>query len=540
MESAEKQIFQNRKQLEKAVSGAQKALKTGRLNSVIAWAQIGAEFACFRHPGFYNSVTLESLLLEVADRLDTQKEARVVGERIHIRQPDTNKKRVLHVMTEAYGAGGHTRVVSGWIRNTSETAVHSVVTTAQQGPLPNDIASSIAATGGGYQSLAASSSNLLTRSFLLRQVSRSWADVVVLHAHPYDALPVVAFGVDDGPPVIFFNHADHRFWLGASVADVVADLRPLGQKITLSRRGVKNSKILPVPIIRTNPTSSPEIIRRQFDVKKDITVLLTIGDEYKYTPFAGYDFAGIMAKILRRNPNVVLFAVGPRQQGRWAKASALVGGRIRAMGVVDWADLHAVYACADIYVDGFPIGGTTALLEAGSQGIPIIGLHIPEAPHLNASDDIALEKFNTHAPSPEAFTASLENMITQSSLRNQKSAQIKESIELNHFSPGWNDFLDDIIRSLPSEHSAKLAISPNFPPDTADLFLAGFETAVLERARTPSENAKNSFGNSVIKHAGNLSNNEQLRSSLEMLSETNNVPTLKNSLHLLKKSLRAR
>ncbi len=246
-----KQLFQNKKLFEKAVSRAQIALKNDKLNSAIAWAQIGADFALYKHPGFYTSVTLESLLLEVANRLHEQREARDIDQKIHIKHTNTNKKHVLHVMTEAFGYGGHTRLVSAWIKNTFDTAVNSVVTTVQQDPLPDDLASSIAASGGKYQSLAAFSSNPLTRSFLLRQLSRNWADVVVLHVHPSDAIPIVAFGVAEGPPVIFLNHADHAFWLGASVADVVANLRPSGQKITLGRRGIKNSKILPIPTLKS-------------------------------------------------------------------------------------------------------------------------------------------------------------------------------------------------------------------------------------------------------------------------------------------------
>ena len=122
----------------------------------------------------------------------------------------------------------------------------------------------------------------------------------------------MAFGVSEGPPVIFLNHADHAFWLGASVADVVANLRPSGQKITLCRRGIKNSKILPIPILKAEPTPDYEVIRKQLGIKKDKIVLLTVGDQFKYTPFGGYDFVSIMEKLLRRNPNVILFAIGPK------------------------------------------------------------------------------------------------------------------------------------------------------------------------------------------------------------------------------------
>jgi hypothetical protein len=407
----------------------------------------------------------------------------------------------------------------------------------QQNPLPEDLVSSIASSGGNYWSLAAFSSNLLTRSFFLRQLSKNWADVVVLHVHPSDAIPIVAFGVAEGPPVIILNHADHAFWLGASVADAVANLRPSGQKITLGRRGIKNSKILPLPILKADPASDYEVARKQLRIKKDKIVLLSVGDQFKYTLFDGYDFVSIMERLLRRNPNVVLFAIGPRQDKRWAEASARVGGRIKAMGRLSWSELHAFYACADIYVEGFPVGGLTAMLEAGVRGIPIVGLRIPEAPILNGADDIAIEKFDLHVPSLEAFTTSLESMIAQPSLRSQKTIQVKQSIERIHFPPGWNDFLDGVMQSLPSEHNPKLPDSSNLSQDNTDIFWAGFEAAVLENHQQFDLDLM------LIQHGRYASRDEWIIGTLKiikMLLKTSNVPTLKHAFYLLKERARGR
>jgi hypothetical protein len=533
LENSTKQLVKNKKLFEKAVFRAQTALKNGKLNSAIAWAQIGADFALYKHPGFYASVSLESLLLEVADRLDEQGIARDIGQKMFVKHTNSNKKHVLHVMTEGFGYGGHTRLVSAWIKNTFDTAVNSVVTTIQKDPLPDDLAASIAASGGKYQPLAVFSSDLLTRSFLLRQLSRNWADVVVLHVHPSDAIPTVAFGVAEGPPVIFLNHADHTFWLGASVADVVANLRPEGQKITLNRRGVKNSKILPIPILKNNPIADYSAVRKRLGIKRDKIVLLTVGDEFKYAPFGAYNFVSFMEKLLMRNPNVVLFAVGPRQDKCWAEASARVGGRIRAMGRINWAELNAIYGCADIYVEGFPVGGMTAMLEAGVRGIPITGVRITDAPILNGSDDIAIEKFNLYVPSLEEFKKSLERMITQPSFRNQKTVEVKQSIERIHFMPGWNNFLDDIILSLPSEHNPKLIDSSNIlKEDNSDVFWVNFEAATFE-----NQQQQHNLDLMLIQHGRLASRNEWILSSLKILKilmKTNNLQTLKNSLSLLK------
>jgi hypothetical protein len=526
LENSAKMLVQNKKLFDKAVSRAQIALKNGRLNSAIAWAQIGADFALYKHPGFYTSEILESLLLEVASRAKEQYEARDIGQKIPIKPTGKNKKHVLHVMTAGFGSGGHTRLVSAWIKNTCDIEISCVITTDQLDPLPIDLVSSIATSGGTHRSLATFSSSPLIRSLLLRHLGKNWADVIVLHVHPSDAIPIVAFGVPEGPPVIVLNHADHAFWLGSSVADAVANLRPSGQKITLGRRGVENSKILPLPLLRACPTYSKEVVRDKLNIKKDRIVLLTVGDQFKYTSFGGYDFVSIMEKLLRRNPNVVLFAVGPRQNRRWTEASTRVGGRIKTVGVINWSELQAFYACADIYVEGFPVGGLTAMLEAGARGIPIVGVRIPEAPILNGSDDIAIEKFDLHVPSLETFTTSLECMITQPSIRSQKTTQVKQSIERIHFSPGWNDILDDVMHSLPSEHTPKLPDTSNLSQDTADVFWAGLEAANPESAKY--------IDLMLFKHGRYASRNERIMSILKILfSAGADAPTLKNTIYLL-------
>jgi hypothetical protein len=428
------------------------------------------------------------------------------------------KMHVLHVMTEAYRTGGHTRAVEGWIRNTADIAVHSLLTTTQQSPLPEGLASSIVSTGGWYRSLAVLSSNLLHRSVLLRQISRNWADVVVLHVHPSDALPIVAFGIEGGPPVILFNHADHVFWLGTSVADVVADFRPLGQRLTLTRRGIGNSRILPIPILKVNSGSSYESVRKQLGIKSDMTMLLTIGNSYKYTPFAGYDFVGTMVKILRRNPKATLVAIGPRHYGRWAKASALVEGRIRAIGLQTC--LEPFYAGADIYLASFPFSGLTALLDAGARGVPVIGLCIPEAPMLSGADDISLDKLDTHVSSLEEYTALVERMIAEPTLRDQKGAQIKKHIKATHFPPGWNKFLDDLLQSLPTKHNVRLPNAVSTQIDSADIFLAGFQ-ATLSLRRT----VLHSFSKSVRTHVKYLPAHERVKSFGEVLREISDMQT---------------
>jgi len=472
-----KQLIWARQQFVKAMLKAKMKMRNGDVLSGIIWARIAASIAWARHPGFYVSMELESLLLDIARRLETKIPALPYGPNIRF-DNSGQKTRVLHVMTSAYEIGGHTRAVERWIGNTANKAIHSLVITGQEGPLPSRLTSMVTASGGRYCSLSDFSTNLLRSTLLLRQIGREWGDVIVLHVHPNDPLPVIAFGTDGGPPIILFNHADHVFWLGASVADLVADNTLLGQRLSVTRRGVRDSKILPIPLSEPPLEPDRDAARRKLGIGNDMTVLLTIAPEERCLPFASYDFLGTIVTILQRNHRAMLIAVGPRHAGPWVKSSALVNSRIKAMG--RRTDLGLFYACADIYLPSFPLGGLTALLDAGLRGIPILGLYFREAPKLCGADDPSLEGLSTHASTIEEYITLVEQMIAKPALRYQKGEILEERIRRIHLPPGWNDFLERVLQSLPEEHKVKLpCTSPSI--EISDVFQAGIDPVIFSQ-----------------------------------------------------------
>jgi hypothetical protein len=206
-----------------------------------------------------------------------------------------------------------------------------------------------------------------------------------------------------------------------------------------------------------------------------MTVLLTIAGEERYLPFAAYDFLGTVTKVMLRNPKTMLIAVGPSRVGRWAESSALVNGRIIPMGERTNLDLY--YASADIYLPSFPLGGLTAMLDAGLRGIAVVGMHLMEAPHLSGADDLALDGLSTYASTIKDYVASAEQMIAEPSLRREKGRMLQECVRRVHVPPGWNDFLENVLRSLPGEHEVQTP-SPNQAIEISDVFQAELDALV--------------------------------------------------------------
>src|SRR5262249_10954323 len=162
--------------------------------------------------------------------------------------------------------------------------------------------------GGSVRSLNCEQS-LLAISRDLRQHAANHADVVVLHTNPEDVIAPVAFGVSAGPPVLFVNHADHLFWLGVSVADLVVDIRDAGHRWTREHRGVREARIVPIPLtnpdlVRTSRAQLKREARKALSLPDDRVILLTIGDGYKYVPSGGLNFLSAAQSILSSRSDV--------------------------------------------------------------------------------------------------------------------------------------------------------------------------------------------------------------------------------------------
>ena len=141
------QLKEHHQQFRKIVARAELAFRRGNLHSAIAWSQVAAHFAWERHPGLYYDLNLESLLTQIANQVN-EKSVKVNTQMIIPAKSDSKKKHVLHVITGCKGLGGHTLVVTGWINNTFENVVHSIVATTQLEPLPLELTSFPKKSGG--------------------------------------------------------------------------------------------------------------------------------------------------------------------------------------------------------------------------------------------------------------------------------------------------------------------------------------------------------------------------------------------------------
>ncbi len=410
--------------------------------------ELAAFFASRHHPGFFASRELEYAAATIAENLRGVTEpVRFVG----IVPP----QRVMHVFTELYDTGGHTRLAARWI-DADRARQHSLVTTRVPSSGASDLELAIRRSGGTIIDLARGSDSLLSRAKNLASAA-SDVDLVVLHVHPDDVVPVLAFAASgERPPVVLVNHADHVFWLGTSIADLVLCFRRSGLVLAQGRRGIHPDRLVQVPL------PLPHLARRmgiadakdELAISSDNVVLLTIAKDYKFRSRTSPDFLELVSPVVEEFPNVKLLAIGPTPVDRWAEYNRITGGRVRALGVIAAPFLHR--HAADIYLDSTPFCSMTSLLESAALGTPALAYTPGRTDESVVFSDIdSLDQGLQRADSPDAYRALLRRLITDRGLRERVGDQLAHRVQAAHFPPAWDVHLDTIYTSLARVRSAQ-------------------------------------------------------------------------------------
>lgn len=401
-------------------------------------------------------------------------------------RPD-RKAVCLHVLDEALQAGGLTAMAIRWIKNDQSGRLHSVVLLAQPVPIPDDLLQAVHEKGGSIY-IADPAKSFLHRAAWLKKLANDLADCVILHIGVADVITGVAFGTKDGPPVILVNHAAHIFWMGTSIADLVVNCRGSALEVlwTTTYRDARCATV-PIPLLEPNsPTYTCETMlgvenkrqaKKALGIPADSTVILTVGAFHKYLPVGGLDFVAVIESILEEIPEAFFLAVGLQADSRWSQASNRLGSRIRALGVVPRSQLVKIHEATDIYVEGFPMGTTTALLEAGLKGIPVV-LAPALCPPPYASDGVALDDTIERPASIEDYKAKVIHLSRSHLERLSCGNQIRAAISRHHTGAGWQRYLEAAMETLPLRHSVRSAITPVRTPEAVHEYWSAFVAEV--------------------------------------------------------------
>jgi hypothetical protein len=419
---------------------AQKSFVRGRYETAALYAELAAYCATWKHAGFFASRSLEDLLLAIGGKNADGGPTREVKDKL-----ESIPARILHVATWVEGLQGLNRLLWRWMQ-VDNSRVHSVVVTGHDlQRVPGPLKDAVLKSKGTIQALDESTGGVLARARRLRSVA-ALADLVVLHLQTEDILPLIAFADGRGlGPVLFVNNADHNFWLGASVSDLVVNLRESGQRLSIDRRGTTSDRnvLLPILLDRRWRTQDRNEAKRKLGLNPDSVLLLSVARWPKYQPFGGVSYPQSHLPVLMQHREAVLWVIGPHQDKEWRRAGEHTGGRVKAFG--PRADTTPFYEAADVYVDSFPIVSITSLLEAGSYGVPLLSRYpYSDKCGILGADTPALAKCITRARTLDEYHSLLSRFIERKELREELGARAKKAIEETHYPENWLPVLESV------------------------------------------------------------------------------------------------
>jgi hypothetical protein len=405
-------------------------------NTALECVDLIADFASSHHPGRFCDGRVENIAWEIGRQLGTYRRS---GRTRDESSPANaaGRWKILHVVTTVFGNIGPPRTIRNWIQRDPDS-YHSVVVTRQGSvPMPSWFGQETLGERGGLVLLPPDASPLEKAAYL-RETGEEH-DLVVLHSSPSDVVPIVAFASENGPPVALANQADHCYWLGGTIADTILNLREVGRVLSVRRRFPKHNTLLPIPLSDSTQHTNRAEARNVLGIPESQVMLLSVGRAPKYIPTRTHDFCSTVTKILEQTPSAHLYLLGTSEQdlAKWYKVPPR-HDRLHFLGFVEDPSLYQL--AADVYLEGFPFGSQTALLESALPGVPPVLAFAPPSPLL-VTNDVALEDWVTTPGSEQEYLDDANRLVQQANKRSELGRAVGNSIARHHIGDRWSESL---------------------------------------------------------------------------------------------------
>lgn len=443
----EKQLSHNRTVFSKITEAAKSSFDSSNLVRSVVLSHIASRFAVKMHPGLFTSPQLESLLNNVARSSSFQTKPSK-------KFSATGLESICHVISKAYSVGGHTRVLMRWISSTKNEFNNFVIFTSQS-KLPANVAKFLRENGIAYFSLA-TTPDMIEKSLKLRTICEANADIVVLHIHMFDPTANIAFGEGFTKPVIFFNHADHLYWLGSSIADTVASTRHQALELSTTRRSNGKNVLLPLPL-ESYYQRNLNVSKSSIGVPESKIILTSMASEYKYTPVLGESLLPKIALLLEKNSNLLFIAIGAVPSGAFKPLKDKFKTQVMLLGSVP--DPRPYLSATDIYLNSYPLPSITATLDAAVLGIPIVSIKNPLDPFFSL-DDPAFLNITEIQLTPTEFQDTVTNLIRDKEYRRDLGTQVMDNVSTVHSPESWGGRIATIYKGC-NHHSTDNGLNDN-------------------------------------------------------------------------------
>ena len=295
----------------------------------------------------------------------------------------------LHVITEPYGTGGHTRLMERL---------------AQMHPGPVDLLVSRQSSPDVLARLrpifdtihSEQPASMDDRVVHLASIFKKYQRII-MHIHPDDIVSVVAAGIakrQKKTRIFFVNHADHEFSYGSYVTDVHFELSVFGHELDKQRQLNAKRSFLGIPVQGKQLNNT--IGKR---CKDGGITIFSGGAAHKYKPKGQLSLPRVVDRLLREFPSCNIVVIGPniRKDYWWWRCKLVHFQRLNLVTLLPFEQYMKLVDDADFYLDSHPVPGGTAFVENYLNGNVCIGL---------------ISDFQGYTPLEEIKQASIEGLIS--------------------------------------------------------------------------------------------------------------------------------
>lgn len=376
-------------------------------------------------------------------------------------------KRTLHVATEVYSSGGHTRVINNWINFEGENQ-DLLIINSERSQIENWLKETLKENSGKI--ILLQENNILERARELFNIAQNY-ERIILHIHPDDIIPILAFSNSKIiEKIYFYNHADHVFWLGVTINKCVLDLTSEGKELSSKKRGIINSEVLSIPLEEEQHESEAidiDKIYELYNIKKNNKIIFSMATEYKYNTILDYNFFEFLEKLspfLIKN-DIYFLVAGPTLRNKsWKSIYEYSKKRVIPLGVVSKEKVKKIWKIIDLYIDSFPMNSYTCLLEAISNNIKCFSLKTP------ISDLDCLKKIKVDTI--ENLIKEIEKFFIYDSNYKEENIEIVNSLKKVHFKNGFLNNLKKIYLENDSQKNLNYRLIKEHFNDNYENFFA--------------------------------------------------------------------
>lgn len=352
---------------------------------------------------------------------------------------NTCNGRTLHIATEVYSSGGHTRVINNWI-NFEKKDQDLLIINSEKSQIESWLKKTLKESAGKIILLQQNS--VLEKAKELFNIAQNYKRII-LHIHPNDIIPILAFSNSSIiEKIYFYNHADHTFWLGVTINKCVLDLTSKGKELSLKKRGIINSEILSIPLEEKssrNKVVDSNKIYELYNIEKNNKIIFSMATERKYNTILDYNFFEFLKELssFLIKYDIYFLIAGPNLKSKsWKKIYEYSEKRVIPLGALSKEKVKEIWEIVDLYIDSFPMNSYTCLLEAIANNIKCFSLKTP-TPDLDCLKKI---KINTI----EELIEETKKFFLHKNSYKEENIEINSELKKIHFKDGFLNNLKKI------------------------------------------------------------------------------------------------